>query len=83
MIDQALETWGLDPGVYQPEIARTTYLKGQLLKVLKEDEEADRLIEKATAILTATASYHGTSGSQADALPSSKDFDSLVTFWSR
>lgn len=56
MIDQALKTWGLDPSIYQPEIARTSFLKGNLLKTLGKDNRAEQLIEKATAIFLANAS---------------------------
>ena len=79
MIDQALKTWGLDPGIYQPEIARTTFLKGNLLRTLGKDNRAEQLIEKATAIFLANASNVPETNMQ----PKSEDFDSLVTFWSR
>lgn len=79
MIDQALKTWGLDPGIYQPEIARTSFLKGNLLKTLGKDNRAEQLIEKATAIFLANASNVPETNMQ----PNSEDFDNLVTFWSR
>ena len=79
MIDQALKTWGLDPGIYQPEIARTTFLKGNLLKILEKDNKAEQLIEKATAIFLA----HASKAPEPDTQPNSADFDNLVTFWSR
>ena len=59
-IDRALGNWDLDPIFYQPEIARTTFLKGQLLEKLGKDKDAAPLIKKATACL----SHRGTSGLQ-------------------
>ncbi len=81
MIEQALLIWGLDPSVYQPEIARTTFLQGRLLTILGKDEQACKLIEKATAFWSTTdgSSSAGEKGSQ----PSPEDFDNLVAFWSR
>ncbi|KAF7509241.1 hypothetical protein GJ744_008301 [Endocarpon pusillum] len=57
MIDQALLIWGLDPKVYQPEIARTNFLKGQLLTTLGKHEKAEKLIEKATTFWSATVGF--------------------------
>ena len=81
MIDQALLIWSLDPSVYQPEIARTNFLQGQLLKILGKDEKAEKLIEKATAFWSATAGFSSLRGKGSQ--PSPEDFDNLVTFWSR
>ncbi len=81
MIEQALLIWGLDPSVYQPEIARTTFLQGRLLTILGKDEKAGRLIEKATAFWSATVGF--SSFREKDSQPSPEDFDNLVTFWSR
>ena len=79
MIDQALKIWGLDPKIYQPEIARTTFLKGTLLKILEKDGRAEQLVEEATTIFFARASKVP----ETDMRPTSEDFDNLVTFWSR
>lgn len=81
MIDQALLIWNLDPSVYQPEIARTTFLKGLGLKILGKDEKAKKLIEQATAFWALTIG-DSTLG-ETELQPCSEDFDNLVTFWSR
>ena len=81
MIDHALLIWGLDPSVYQPEIARTTFLKGQLLRTLGKPEKAEKLIEKATVYWNLTTSFSPMR--KTDLRPKSEDFDNLVTFWSR
>ena len=81
MIDHALLIWGLDPSVYQPEIARTTFLKGRLLRTLGKPDKAEKLIEKATAYWKLAVGVSPML--QTDLPPKADDFDNLVTFWSR
>ena len=81
MIDHALLIWGLDPSVYQPEIARTTFLKGHLLRTLGKPDKGGNLIEKATAYWDLAAGVSPML--RTNVRPRSEDFDNLVTFWSR
>lgn len=65
----------LDPGVYRPEIACTTFLKGNLHKVLKKNENSEKLIERVTAIFSTFASDIPQTGTH----PDSEESDGLVT----
>lgn len=79
MIDGALQTWNHDAEAHKPEIARTTFLKAKLLQRLGET-------------LKARATFTAVSRLRKELLPGdirdvatleARDFDKLLTFWSR
>lgn len=78
LVEQALKVWSVDERIYQPEIARTTFLKSKVLRARGKDEEATEI---ASIARTLGGSLRR-DGSDAGEL-TEEDFDQLVTFWSR
>lgn len=77
MINSALQTWSYDPEVYRPELARTTFLKAQLLETIGKTQKAN-------------VAYRVAGRLRAEIVPddkravrtlSMKDFDDIVPFW--
>lgn len=79
MINEALRSWSYDVDVYLPELARTSFLKARLLEKMGKDQ-------------TANLTYKVAGQLKAEVVPSDKrdvkslamkDFDEIVTFWTR
>lgn len=79
LIGQALRAWNMQPASYQPEIARTTFLKSKLSMLKREVDVADRLRKEAAAL---RVKIPGAPEKAVEDLEEC-DFDKLVTFWSR
>ncbi|KAF5011182.1 hypothetical protein FDECE_2668 [Fusarium decemcellulare] len=78
-IEQALKVWKVDKDKYAPEIARTTFLKAKTVLAAGKEYEAARSFHEAVSL-------RGNLTSATPVVESSlqeKDFDELVTFWSR
>jgi hypothetical protein len=77
--NEAPKCWDFDPEIYKPEIARTTLLKARALDALGESQEA------AVAMRDALPRRKELLPEEDKAALSLKprDFDALVTFWSR
>lgn len=71
--------WSCDRDVYKPELARTTFLKKELLEKLGKTQEAVAAM-KVAYWLRRELVPRDTRGPLA---LKRKDFDELVTFWSR
>lgn len=79
LINDALQRLSYDAEVYRPELARTTFLKAQLL-------------EKMGKVQKANVAYKVSGRLRAEVIPDDKrdvkslamkDFDDIVTFWTR
>jgi tetratricopeptide (TPR) repeat protein len=81
LIDQALESWKLDPKSFQQEIARTTWLKAQQRAMSGNPVEAAELREEATAMRARILGLTELTPSWSNLR--NQDFDDLVAFWSR
>ena len=79
LVEQALQVWNADKSVYQPEIARTTFLKAKIVYRLGRDHEASVLFNSAAKSWSLLA---GRSMINYRDLVED-DFTELVTFWSR
>lgn len=78
-INQALKVWTVDKVTYQPEIARTSFLKGKLLDKMGSHDEAVGWFRDAFDLRRrlVPGDEKRIEGLEED------DFDELVTFWSR
>ena len=79
LIDQALKVWSTNKQVYIPELARTTFLKARVLFQQKEDKSASVLFKEAVKLRNSIQNIK----TKPDRELEEKDFDELVTFWSR
>jgi len=77
-IDQALSAWEFDANVFREEIARTTFLKASVLYTLGKEMRAKVLLRRACALRREVVK-----DSKKDEELGQKDFDDLVTFWSK
>lgn len=80
LIEQALTVWSADWRVYQPEIARSKFLKSKVLEDMGQSCHAQTAAKEAyeiRAIIRDDEDFE-----EGDGLTES-DFDRLVTFWSR
>lgn len=78
LIDQALKVWSTNEQVYKPELARTSFLKARVL-FQQGDKRALELFRDAVRLRTSIPKVK----SKPDRDLEEKDFDDLVTFWSR
>lgn len=78
LVEQALKIWLVAEKVYQPEIARTTFLQSKILQAKGKIHEA----EEANLIAKSLLGRLRRDSTEADGL-TEEDFDQLVTFWSR
>ena len=79
LIDQALKVWRTNKPVYKPELARTSFLKARVLFQQKDDKRASELFKEAVKLRNSIPNVK----SKPDRDLEEKDFDNLVTFWSR
>ncbi|KAI8951758.1 hypothetical protein F4801DRAFT_543348 [Xylaria longipes] len=77
MINEALQTWSYDAEVYRPELARTTFLKAQLLETIGKAQKANVAYKVAGRL---RAKIVPSDKRDVRAL-SMKDFDNIVPFW--
>ncbi|KAL8724231.1 MAG: hypothetical protein Q9166_008062 [cf. Caloplaca sp. 2 TL-2023] len=80
MISGILKVWNHDPEAYTPEIARTTFLKAAVQEKLGLEEQAKLSRQEACRL---RRQWLGDAAGDADETLQQKDFDGLVTFWSR
>lgn len=78
LVEQALKVWSVDEKAYQPEIARTTFLKSKVLFASGKGEEATE-----TASIARNLGHNLRQDVSDVAELAEEDFDHLVTFWSR
>jgi hypothetical protein len=78
-VNEALGAWDTHPDSHKPEIARTTFLKSKILKMLGEVKEAERCRQDAILRRKQIAG----APSRPDDDLTEEDFDTLVMFWSR
>lgn len=78
-INDALKVWSYDSDVYKPELARTTFLKKELLDKLGRTQEAAVAMKVACRLRKDLVPQDTRDPSALK----SEDFDKLVTFWSR
>ncbi|EME81309.1 uncharacterized protein MYCFIDRAFT_95554, partial [Pseudocercospora fijiensis CIRAD86] len=79
-IEQAFRIWHADEASFRNEIARTIFLKARLEERAGNNFEAGALRERAAELRSRIVNeQHKKSPSELE----SKDFDELVTFWSR
>ncbi|ORX98663.1 hypothetical protein BCR34DRAFT_523570 [Clohesyomyces aquaticus] len=79
LTNQALATWQADNIGFRNEIARTTYLKSKIMEQLGEAEEANTLRADAIERWRKLRPNSSLSGAEL----TEREFDDLVTFWSR
>ncbi|KAI5363849.1 putative tetratricopeptide-like helical domain superfamily [Septoria linicola] len=79
LIDQALESWRLDPESFRHEIARTTWLKARQRAIAGNPPEAADLKQEATKLRAKLRPDDHRSPEEL----TDQDFDDLVAFWSR
>ncbi|KAF7197496.1 hypothetical protein HII31_01306 [Pseudocercospora fuligena] len=79
LIDQALESWGMDPESFGPEIARTTWLKAKQQIQAGNSIASAELSEQAVGMRRRL----GPRDLRAASELKDEDFDDLVAFWSR
>ena len=79
LIDQALKVWSTNKLVYKPELARTSFLKARVLFQQNDDKRALELFKEAVELRNSVPNAK----SKPDRDLEEKDFDNLVTFWSR
>jgi len=77
-----LSIWGSSPDAYKPELARSTFLKANVLFLQNKDDSVHvdevALFEKAVRMLQELGK-----GADKDAGDLTEaDFDDLITFWS-
>ena len=78
MINQALKTWSIDSEIYKPELARTTFLKAQVMQTLGKEQKA------TVALKVACRFWYEIKKEKKDpASMSLEDFDPLVPFFAR
>jgi hypothetical protein len=74
-----LKVWNAEKLVYRNEIARTTFLKAQLLSQMDEKQAAQEALDRATELYAELRPR----SSKASRMLEEADFDQLVCFWSR
>ncbi|KAI0436327.1 hypothetical protein F4803DRAFT_542680 [Xylaria telfairii] len=79
LLDQALQIYRVREAVYQPELARTTFLKAKLELQCGHEPEAKKLFEHARDMREKLSSVPP----KPDASLRELDFDEAVTFFSR
>ncbi|KAJ8130476.1 hypothetical protein O1611_g3151 [Lasiodiplodia mahajangana] len=79
MINDALCSWGYDAEVYRPEIARTTFLKAQVLEKMGAAQEANAAYEVAGRLRMGVVPDDKRDVKSL----TMKDFDAIVIFWTR
>jgi hypothetical protein len=79
LIRQALRTWRLKENVFSPEIARTTFLGARVIMRAGDSREAAELFKKARNLRNTIVGAQ----KKGDSSLREKDFDELVTFFSR
>lgn len=79
MINGALQSWSYDVEVYRPELARTTFLKARLLEKMGKTQKANVAYKVAGRL---RAEVVPTDRRDVKSL-AMKDFDEIVTFWTR
>ncbi|KAJ6188767.1 hypothetical protein N7519_003675 [Penicillium mononematosum] len=77
-INDALEIWSVDPDAHKNEIARTTFLKGNLLATMGKMEEASIAFRVACRLRKEITKEDRDLKSL-----TTKDFDDIVAFWAR
>ena len=78
-IDQALSIWQYASDTFRPEIARTTYLKATLLRLLGKEMRANVFLKKACSLRRECMPAIN----KPDAAFTVADFTEPVTFQSR
>ncbi|KAI1121517.1 P-loop containing nucleoside triphosphate hydrolase protein [Nemania abortiva] len=78
-ITEALHIWRYDAEVYRPELARTTFLNAQVLEKMGKTQEADSAYKVAGQLRKEVVP---TDNRDVKNL-AMKDFDAIVTFWTR
>jgi hypothetical protein len=80
LVDHALKAYS-DADIYAPEKARATFLRSQILRMMRQPDKADTELQEATRL------YEKVVGETAVRRPAEalakEDFDELITFWSR
>ncbi len=78
MINGALDIWSVDPGAHKNEIARTTFLKGELFGATGNTMKA------SIALKVAVRLRKEITGEERDERTLAMgDFDEIVSFWAR
>ncbi|KAJ5363978.1 uncharacterized protein N7496_009691 [Penicillium cataractarum] len=77
-IDQALKNWSVDPEIYAPEIARTSFLKAKVLTEAGRENDAAKLFQEGASMRHKITKVWRDSKDLRE-----EDFDELVTFWSK
>ncbi|KAJ5794326.1 tetratricopeptide repeat domain-containing protein [Penicillium paradoxum] len=80
LLDQALKIFKLDP-YHKPEAARAHYKKGNVLRKMEQEEEAEKEMDTALEIFNSIVPLEDRVGS-IDKLDD-EDFDHWIMFWSR
>lgn len=80
LADQALRIWNRDQNVYTPEIARTSFLKAEIMlqKGGGQNEVSELFMQAETSWKALTRFKYIRSTSLSE-----DSFDDLVTFWSK
>jgi hypothetical protein len=78
MINMALDIWSVDPSAHKNEIARTTFLKGQVFKVTGRIQKASIAFRVACRLRKEITKEDRDVNSL-----TAEDFDEIVAFWAR
>jgi hypothetical protein len=78
MTNGALDIWSIDPSAHKNEIARTTFLKGQLFEVTGKRQKASIAFRVACRLRKEITKEDRDVKSLTTA-----DFDEIVAFWAR
>ncbi len=77
-IDQALKNWSVDLEIYAREIARTSFLKAEVLTEAGRENDAAKLFQEAASMRHKITKVWRDGKDLRE-----EDFDELVTFWSK
>lgn len=78
MANRALDIWSVDPNAHRNEIARTTFFKGRLFKIIGKVQKASVAFRVACRLRKEITQEDRDVNDL-----TAEDFDDIVAFWAR